>query len=181
MNHETVELAFVGLAALALATQAIVMLVLFLGIRKGVQSMKEEVDEIKASMMPILRTVGPIVESTREALSRITPKVVATVDDVSEMAHLARKQAANVEASVEEIVARANKQAGRIDGMVSGTLDAVDRAGDYVAKAVSKPVRQLSGMLAGLRAMIESLSSNQAGPQPPFYENEINDDKDMFV
>lgn len=177
MDHETIELACIGVGALALLMQAVILLAIYLGIGKAAKSVKEDIEDVRSSVMPV-------VENTRELLTRLsklTPKVESTVTDVSELARIVRAQAADVEVSLEQILEHVRKQTSRIDNMFSGTLDTVETAGAFVTEAVSKPVRQLSGLLAGVKAIVESLRSTGQSSNSPFREQGIHDDKDLFV
>lgn len=177
MNHETVELAFVGVAALALFVQTIILVAIYAGISKATKSLKQEVDEIKASVMPTAEKTRDLVEKTRLLVDRLTPKVESTVTDFSELAHLLRVQASDVEVAVEQILDRVRRQTSRLDEMFTGTLDAVDKASSFVTKTVSKPVRQVSGILASAKAIFESLRSSDTS----YRDRAMHDDKDLFV
>ena len=177
MNHETIELACIALGALALLIQSIVLLAIFLGMGKATKKMQEEIEDIRSSVMPVVKDTKELVENARALFIRLSPKVESTVTDVAELTRSFRAQAADVEVSIEEILGKARKQAGRIDSMVSGTLDAVDNAAAFVTETVSKPVRQLSGLVASVKAMVESLRESS----PAYREPAAHDDKDMFV
>src|SRR5271165_6615028 len=138
--------------------------------------MQEEIEDIRSSVMPVVKDTRELVESSRALFIRLSPKVESTVTDVAELTRRVRVQAADVELSVEEILGKVRKQAGRIDSMFSGTLDAVDKATAFVTDAVGKPVRQLSGVLAGIKAAVEALSV----PNSKIHEPSVHDDKDMF-
>jgi len=169
-THETIELAFVVVAALALITQTVILLAVYLGVSKAAKSLKDEIEDIRSSVMPLVR-------NTRDLVDRLSPKVEETVTDLAAVAQTLRAQAENIEASVTEVLVRVRKETGRVDAMVSSALDALDRASLYVTETVSKPVRQLSGMLASIKAIIESLSDSA----PSHREPRVHDDKDMFV
>jgi ElaB/YqjD/DUF883 family membrane-anchored ribosome-binding protein len=169
-DHETIELVFVAIAALALLTQTLILLAIYVGVTKTAKSIKEEVDDIRSSVMPVMH-------KSRDLVDRLSPKVDQTVTDMAALAHSLRAQATDMEATVTEVLERVRKEAGRVDSMFSGTLDAVDKAGAYVTDVVSKPVRQLSGILASIKAIIESLTA----PNHGYRESAIHDDKDMFV
>lgn len=169
-SHETIELAFVVLAALALLTQTFILLAMYFGITKGIRSLKEEIDDIRSTVMPT-------VHDTLRLVERLSPKVESTMTDFAELTHGLRIQAAEFEVVASEVLQRVRKETGRIDGMFSSTLDAVDKASFYVTKAVSKPVRQISGLLASLKAIIESLGNSDQGYRQPV----VHDDKDQFV
>jgi len=177
LNHDTIELICIGAGALALLTQAFVMLAVLLGARKAAKSMQEQVDELRSTVMPILEISRELADSTKQLVTRLTPKVEQTVTDVAELTRLLREQAAEVEIAAEEILDRVRKQTRRIDAMFTGTMDAVDKASTFVAETVSKPIRQVSGLLAALKAIVESLRSSD----PAYREPSLHDDKDMFV
>jgi uncharacterized protein YoxC len=170
MDHDTIELVCIALGALALLMQSIVLVAVFLGLKKTSQSLKEEIEEIRSSVMPVVHT-------TRNLLDHVGPKVEQTANDLAALTHSLRKQALEMEGAVTEIVDRVRKETGRIDTMFSSTLDAVDKASAYVTQTVSKPVRQISGILASLKAIVESLRSSDSS----FREPVIHNDKDMFV
>ena len=177
MNHDTIELAFVALGAVALAVQTAILLAIFIGVTRAAKSIKEEIDEMKTTVMPVVASTREMVETTRGMVTRLTPKLESAVTDLSEVARSLRTQTEDVQVSVEQLLERVRKQSGRIDTMFSSTLDAVDKASTFVASTVAKPVRQLAGMLAGLKAVVESLRSSD----PAYREPTLHDDKDMFV
>ena len=173
MNHETLELAFVGIAALALLMQSFLLLAIFLGVRKAARSVKEDVEDMKSSVMPV-------VEKSQELLGRmivLAPKVESTVTDVSDLAHILRTQAQEVEASLQEVLVRVRKQTGRLDEMFTGTLDSVDKAGEFITRAVSKPMRQMSGVLASIRAFVETMQAPDPAANTSSYEHEVAENR----
>jgi len=143
---------------------------IFLAVKKAAGSIKEEVDDIRSSVMPV-------VIKTRDLVDRLSPSVEQGVTDLAAVARVLRAQAAAVEETLTEVLDRVRNETSRIDAMFSGTLDAVDKASSYVTEVVSKPVRQLNGILASIRAIIESLTA----PNHGYREPAIHDDKDMFV
>ena len=85
MDHETIELACIGVGALALLIQALVLLGIYAGISKATKSIKEEIDDLRSSVTPILATTRELAETTRQVVVRLTPKVEQTVTDVAEL------------------------------------------------------------------------------------------------
>jgi len=175
MNHETIQLICIAVIAAAVVIQTVVLLGVLAGVGKALKSIKGELDDMKTSVLPFMDT-------TKDFIARLSPRVESTVVDVSELARVLRAQAANVEESVTEVLASVRAQTVRIDGMITDTLDTVDKASDFVNRAVSKPIRQVSGMLAGVKAVIESLRSrNSSNPRPGFHDDRLHDDRDLFV
>jgi hypothetical protein len=170
MNNETIQLVCIVVIAVSVAVQAIIMLVMFLGITKGLLALKQEVDDMKTS-------VTPTVEKARVFMEKFKPNVESTVNDLAAFASGLRAQGAEVEATLGEILDKVNKQTDRIDQMLSGTLDSVDKASTFVTQTVGKPVRQLSGIVAGVKAMVESLRSSDGAVR----RHATDDDKNMFV
>jgi hypothetical protein len=170
MDHGTIELICVAVIAGAVLIQTMILIGFVLGLGKTAKSIKNEVDDLRSSVLPALRNAA-------ELFVRISPKVESTVTDVSELTRLARTQAAEAQDSFEQILQSVRAQTVRIDGMLTGTLDAVDKAAAFATNAVSKPVRQISGVLASIKAIVESLTSSGAPSRPV----ESNEDKDMFV
>jgi len=174
LNNETILLAFVALTSVALLIQAIVMLAIFLSMRKAARSVIDELEQLRSSVMPI-------IYNTRDLMTRLTPRVESAINDLADMSAILRDQSVRVEATATEILERVRHQSGRIDAMLSGVLDAVDRAGGFVAEAVSKPVKQISALLASVKAMIETLRA----PTPPTpaatRSTRSAGEKDLFV
>jgi ABC-type transporter Mla subunit MlaD len=128
----------------------------------------------------LLEKTSQFVDKTNEFVDRMGPKVESAATDVAAIVSGVRRQAADVEAALGEILQKVEKQSRRVDDMFSGTLDAVDKASSFVTQTVGKPVRQLSGLLAGVKAAVESLRTNDH----PIREREVRDErdgKDMFV
>jgi uncharacterized protein YoxC len=177
MNHDMIELAFVGVAALALVMQTIILLGIYLGVSKGTKSIKGDFEDMRSSIMPTVDKARDLVEKTRTLVDRVSPQIESATTDFAELAHLLRAQAAEVEAALEQILERVSAQTGRIDQMFTGTLDVVDKAGGFLTHAVEKPVRQISGLVAALKAIVESLRSSEGHHD----DYRVPDDKDMFV
>ncbi|MGO8758563.1 MAG: hypothetical protein ACLQG3_10605 [Terracidiphilus sp.] len=158
LDNETIELALIALVALAMLTQAIVLLAAFVALRKAARAIDEKIEDIRSSVMPL-------VDKTRELLTTLTPKIQQTTEDVSALAHSLRVQTGDVRFAANEVIARVRAQTNRIDTLLTNVLDAVERAGGFMSDAVAKPMRQLSAILASVRATIESLRTPEAAPQ----------------
>lgn len=171
-DNNTLLLAFVAVTAVAIVLQTIILLAILVAVRKAAKAVTEDVEDLRSSVMPI-------IHNSRDLLARLTPKIEATMDDLSEMAHGLRIQTAEVQSSAIEIMDRLRRQTSRLDRMFTTVLDAVDRAGGFVAETVSRPMRQISGLLSSIKAIIESLRT----PPPPAEPRPTHSasDKDMFV
>lgn len=154
IDSQTVQLALVTAVAVALLLQTIFLLAILSTVRKTARSLKEEIEDLRSSLMPI-------IYNTRDLMARVTPQIESSVEDLSHMARDMRQQTADLQASARDVLERLRSQMGRVDNMVTSVLDAVDRASVFVTDTVSKPVRQLSGLLASVKAIVESLRTDE--------------------
>jgi hypothetical protein len=172
LDNDTILLAFVGVTALAFVLQTIILLAIFATVRKAARVVKEETEDLRSSMMPI-------IYNSRDLYARLAPKIEQTVEDLSVIAHGLRVQTAEVQSSALEVMEKLRRQTTRLDQMFTTVLDAVDRAGGFVAETVSRPIRQISGMLASIKAIIESLRTPVETEHAP--ADRPAGSKDMFV
>jgi len=172
LDNQTIQLALVAAVALAMVIQAIVLLAALAALRKLAKSIREEMAEMRSSVMPV-------IENTRNLLARVAPKIEQTTSDVAVLTRALRNQVADVQAAADDIIGRAQRQASRVDSMMSSVLDAVDRAGSFMADTVTKPMRQLNAFLASAKAVIESLRSTQGASRAE--ANRAASDNDLFV
>jgi signal transduction histidine kinase len=171
LDTQTLELVLFFLIALAMLVQAGVLLAAFLAMRKAARTMNEKIDEVRSQVMPL-------VETSRNLMTKLAPRIEAASDDMAIIAHSLRVQSANLQSAADEILERARSQAGRLDTMLSSLFDAVDRAGDFMADCINKPIRQFSALVASAKAAIESFRA----PAPPS-RSQTNHapGEDMFV
>jgi len=155
MDTETVMLAFVIVTGLAVILQTVILLAIFLTVRKTAHSVATQVEELRSAVMPF-------VYNTRELFSRLAPKVESTVEDLSQVARSLRGQSTEMQNSVHEILEKLRQQADRLDHMFSNALNEVDRASGFVVNVVSGPVRKISGLLNSVKAIAESLRNSSA-------------------
>lgn len=154
LDHDTIELLLIVVTAVCMLFQTILLTAVLIAVRTGVKSLTQNVDDLRASAMPI-------IDHTRGFVERITPKVEATAENVANISQTLKENTTKVSASAAEIAQRVNVQSSRVDAMVSGALDAIDRTAEIVVETVNKPVRQISGLLAGLKAVVEVLGASQ--------------------
>lgn len=147
---ENTILAFVAVAAVALAIQTIGMIAMLLVARKAAKNLRQEMEHYRSTVMPIIQRAQEVVE-------KVAPKVETAAEELSAITSRLREQTAEVQLAASDIIARTQNQVGRVDHMVTAVFDRVERAGVFVSGAVAKPMRQLSGFIASVRAAVEAL------------------------
>lgn len=173
MNNETllvVLVVFVALTGVALMVQAIVVLVAFVTMRKTIVSLHSEVEEMRTSVMPILRM-------SKDFLEKVAPKVESIATDMADIARRLKEQTADVQATTAEILDRVHRQTSRMDTIITGVVDGIEHASNVVADSVGRPVRQISAMLASAKAFLSVLATGRR----PGQQQEVVADQDMFV
>ncbi|HTV53607.1 MAG TPA: DUF948 domain-containing protein [Terriglobia bacterium] len=178
-DNQTFELVLVAAVAVAMLFQSIVLIVLFLAMRKAVRSASEQFESLRESVIPLIENSQKFVTNSQALMTRLGPKIEKTTDDLEALTHALRQQTNDVQSAANEIITRVRTQAGRLDGLMTSLLDSIDRASNFMTDAVNKPMRQLSAILASIKAAVESLRSAEPGHR----SQPVNTpgDHDMFV
>jgi uncharacterized phage infection (PIP) family protein YhgE len=145
---------FTAITAAAVLLQALVLLALFLVLRKAMGKLLGITDELKEQALPLLA-------STRSLVEDVTPKLKTATSNLTEVSHTLRQQANHLNETLSALLDKTNTQIRRVDEMVTGTFDAVDQATRAVENAVAIPVRRMSGVIRGLKAGIETFLSRK--------------------
>ncbi len=170
MNNETLLLFFVALTGVAVLLQAILLLALFLAVRKTAKSLQDEIESLRSTVVPAILT-------TRDFVLRVGPKIESITTDVADLAHDMRAQSVELQSALTEILERVRRQTSRVDAMVGNVLDGVDRAGGFVVEAVSLPMRQVSALVASAKAIIGVLRTKHPEPR----QTHAPGDRDQFI
>lgn len=184
MTTESTLIVFVALTGFALLVQAGILLAIFLSARKALNKLRVDFDELRESALPILNT-------TRDVLTRIAPKIEpvavdvvkaassmrAISSDLADMTARLRVQVEGAQTSVAEISDRMRQQALRLDGILTRLLDMADQAAFFLQRTVGVPARQLAGILAAAKAVLESLRAYQ----PAARRGPAGNDDETFV
>jgi len=183
LDSQTIELAFIAVAALALILQTIFLIVLATTISKSARSALEEIENMRSAVMPV-------IYNAREMITRVSPKIEEAADELTQLTHSLRAQTADVQAAASEVIDRVHRITARLDGMASTVLDNVERAAEFMSETVAQPMRQITGVVASVRAIVDALRNVDDSPRSHAEEREPVDtrssdpestEKDMFV
>jgi hypothetical protein len=141
---------FTAITSLGVLLQALVLLGIYLAIRKSTGKLHEVVDELKGKALPA-------IASTQSLLDDISPKLKIATSNLTEVSHRLRHQANQMNVTVDSLLEKTNAQINRVDEMVTATFDAMNQVSRAVETAVSLPARRVSGVLHGLRVGVEVL------------------------
>ncbi len=141
---------FVGMVAIAMVVQAIVVVVAAVGAAKASKRGLELAEELREKMLPLIMT-------THEILRDSGPKMKVITDNLLETSHIVRSKAVEFDATATEMNMKARAQAARVDGMVSGVLDTTSEISQTIQRAVKVPVKEFAGLVNGFKAGLDVL------------------------
>jgi hypothetical protein len=171
LDNQTIVFAFIVVTGLLVLAQTVMLLLIFTAVRKAASAIREEAEDLRTSIMPIIFDTRDLLAKTQGVLAntqefvanaqgfvtRVAPRIESATADIVEITHRLREQTAEMQLSALEIMDRVRRQSSRVDEMLSHLLDTLDYAGGFVAETVSKPVRQVSGILRSVKAIVQSL------------------------
>ena len=141
---------FVGMVAVAMAVQAVAVIVLAIGTAKASKRALEIADELRTK-------IGPLLDTTQTVMHDAAPKVKIITENLVETTHLVRAKARDFEVTASELNAKTRAQAARVDGMVTSVLNTTADISETLQRAVKVPVRELAGLVNGFKAGMDVL------------------------
>jgi hypothetical protein len=163
---------FIAVTAGAVVLQMLILLGMFLSIRKLSARLESVTSDIESRVLPLLDNAKPVLENLKslqqEAKSLIElwrPKVDVILDNVASVSTTARTDIERVEVTLNDLLDRLRLQVIRADEMVTRTMDKVEETSEKVQHTVLSPVRQVSGILSGLSAGMNAFFSGRRRPR----------------
>ena len=151
--------AFVIVTAIAVVLQMLILLGMFLAVRKTSAKMESLAEEVKTKVLPS-------AELAHAMMSDMRPKIETLVDNVSVSTAMMRTQLERIDATLTDIVDRTRLQVIRADEFVTNTMDKLEETREAVQRTVVSPVRHLSGLMHGVTVGLETLFSRQRDRTP---------------
>jgi len=139
---------FVAVTAGAVVLQAMIMVALYLAIRKSTAKVEAIAEEVKNKALPTMENVQSFLFEAR-------PKIDTITTNVSESTTLVRNQLGRIDATLTDALDRTRLQVIRADELLSRTMDRVEETSDVVHKTVMSPLRQVNGLMAAISTGVE--------------------------
>lgn len=180
---------FVGLVAVAMVVQAVVVVIAAVGAMKSQKAIMGHVLEVKAKVMPLVEKshalvtdLTPEIKLIATKVHDITEKVDLITGHIEEITGVAKEKAKEFAPTISavnvtfgeandtarETNQKVRAQVTRVNGMISSTLDATAKIGKAIERGISIPGREIAGIVSGAKATIDSLlkSAKAAGAKP---------------
>jgi hypothetical protein len=164
---------FVVVTTIALVVQAIILITLFLQVRRTAARVEQVIAELNVRLNPILSRVQTLVED-------VSPRISGLVADVSEFTRLARAQAQKVDRVFTETTERLRLQLIHVDQILSGVLAAVEETGSSLKQTIWGPVIKASALIRGIQTGLEFYRTARQGREHVEPPSE-HQDQGMFI
>ncbi len=139
---------FIFVTGFAVILQALVMVALYLAVRKSTDKMEALATEVKSKALPTMETVQSMLVEMR-------PKIDVMTTNLSESSTLVRNQLGRLDATLTDALDRTRLQVIRADELLNRTMDKVEETSEVVHKTVISPLRQVNGLMAAISTGVE--------------------------
>jgi hypothetical protein len=164
---------FVVVTALAVVLQAIILVLLFLQLRRTTARVEQTVADLNERLSPVVSQMRILVED-------VSPRISDIVSDAAELTRLARGQAQKVDRILTEAMERLRLQLIHVDQILTGTMETVEEAGSRLRKAIWGPVAEASALIRGIQTGLEFFRTTRRGREPAEPPSE-RQDEGMFI
>ena len=165
---------FVVVTALAVVLQAVVLIVLFLQLRRTAARVEQVVADLNSRLSPILAQVQTIVED-------VSPRISSIVSDAAELTRLARGQAQKVDRVITETMERLRLQLIHVDQILTGAMEAVEETGSRLRQTMWGPVVKATALIRGIQTGIDFFRSTRRGGDHQAEQPSETQDEGMFI
>src|ERR1700681_3060555 len=141
---------FVIVTAVAIVLQAIMLIALFLQLRRTAARVEETISDLNTRLSPIISRLQILVDD-------VSPRISGLVADASELTRLARSQAQKVDRILTETMERLRLQLIHVDQILTGAMETIEEAGSRMRDTVWGPVVKASAMIRGIQSALEFL------------------------
>jgi hypothetical protein len=164
---------FVIVASLAVVLQAIVLVAVYLQIRRLGQRAERMAQELQSRISPILSRIQLLVEETQ-------PQISSMIADAAHITHLARTQVQHADRVVGEAIDRLRMQLLHADQMLTGALETIEETGSHLRRTILGPVQSASALVRGFQTGLEFFrgNRNRRGTEAPQAETQ---DESLFI
>ena len=167
---------FIVLTALAIVVQAVILIALFVQLRRTAARIEQTVADLNTKLGPILSRVQILVDE-------VSPRLNSIVSDASELTRLARGQAQKMDRILSEALERTRMQLIHVDQILTGAMEAVEEAGSHLRNTILGPVVKATALLRGVQAGIDFFRTTRQkrGPVDGAEATAEQQDEGMFI
>jgi predicted PurR-regulated permease PerM len=139
---------FVLVVGIAVIVQAIVLIALFVQLRKTAARVEQTVADLNTRINPILSRVQILVDD-------LSPRIASIVSDASDLTTMARSQAQRLDRILTETLERTRLQLIHVDQILTGAMETVEEAGSRLRQTIWGPVVKATAVIRGIQTGLE--------------------------
>jgi methyl-accepting chemotaxis protein len=163
-GHAKLLTAFVGLVAVAMVIQALVLAAVAVKMTSALKSLAEMADDLKVKLLPLIDTATDVAESSQDLLRATAPKMKTIADNLVrasdmlvETSDVVRNSAQQFDQTITDANRRTQRQVARIDGMVTSALTTTAEIVDTIQEGIRVPAQKVAAALSQVRYGVEGL------------------------
>ncbi|MCU1342290.1 MAG: hypothetical protein JWN92_1713 [Candidatus Acidoferrum typicum] len=164
---------FVIVTSVAIVLQAIILVALFIQLRRTAARVEETISDLNTRLTPIISRLQILVED-------VSPRISGLVADASELTRLARGQAQKLDRILTETMERLRLQLIHVDQILTGAMETIEEAGSRMRDTVWGPVVKASAMIRGIQSGLEFLRAAR-GRRHSVEQPSEQQDEGMFI
>ena len=167
---------FVIVTAIAVVLQAVILIALFVQMRRTAAVVERTVSDLNTKITPLIARVQVVVED-------ISPRISGIVADAAEITRLARSEAQKADRILSEALERLRMQLIHVDHILTGAMEAVEEAGTHLRQTIWGPVVKATAMIRGVQAGIDFFRTarHRRGPIDHVEASAEQQDEGMFI
>lgn len=148
---------FTAVSAFGVLLQALVLLSIFLALRRTLKRADELTRVAEEHIVPTMAMARKLLEEETPKIKVAIQNTVELTQSLRTVSEAAEEKSAEVSAAVDDLLKMTEMQAARVDEMLTGTLDSIAQATATLQRYVGGPARRISGLMNGLRAGFDVL------------------------
>jgi methyl-accepting chemotaxis protein len=159
---------FIAVTAAAVVLQMLILLGIFLAVRKlsgRMEALADKVEDttgiLQVRVLPVIDNLKSIQQEIKTFLDTSRPKVESLLDNLSHISATARGSVDRIDTTVNDAVDRMRLQVIRGDEMLTRTMDRIEETTEQVHQTVMSPVRQVSGLVYAIGTGVGSYFNQQ--------------------
>ncbi len=152
---------FIAITAAAVVLQMLILLAMYLTVRKLTARMESVVEETQSRVFPLLENSKLILQDAKTFLETARPKIDVVLDNAAHATTTVRTEIERVQATLNDVVDRVRLQVIRVDEMATHTLDRVEETSEKVQQSVMSPIRQVSGIAQAVSVGVSTYLRSQ--------------------
>ena len=164
---------FIAVTSAAVVLQMLMLLGMYLTLRKLSAHLNSLTDEVKSQVFPLLESGKHLQAHIKRILETSSPKVELVLDSTAAITTTAYAGIGRVEGTVNDILDRAQLQVIRADEMITRAMDQVEDTTQKVARTVTSPIKHANGLLQGVSAGVSAFfgkkRSRNGGPSDEMF------------